>query len=195
MFASCDEASLTSEFYLCIKKTVEIQGKEEGGSVEAIVVFAFGSPGSLPGNKLLAERAAMLAWAHEGIPIVAQKDIPLQGSQNLIQIQEDGYVTTLAIALQFVRQAKIHGWRKVLVVAAPVHWARCLRDLEFAAEKEDVRINCIPDMFVVTRASRGVWYSWRSRQFWTWQSAIAKFREQLLMALPLSLYRWLTLAI
>lgn len=107
------------------------------------VVFPlnFGVPAALPSNRAIAE-AALIESRARNIPIFsAPKDIfDFSDYENCSFSDFPGYVSTVKQVRALAQAAEEMAWKRVLVVAAPPHRWRALRDVRaagFSAEADD----------------------------------------------------------
>ena len=99
------------------------------------VVFPlnFGAPAELPANRAIAE-AALTESRKRNLPIFfAPKDIfDFAGDANGFSRDFPGYVSTVKQVRALADAAREKSWQRVLVVAAPPHYWRALRDVRAA---------------------------------------------------------------
>lgn len=130
------------------------------------VVFPlnFGLPAGLPANRLIAA-AAIRRSREMAIPIFCAPAgiFDFGGHRHYLERDFPGYVSTVKQVAQLKAAAKQQGWRRVLLVAAPPHQWRALRDTR--AVGFDVRLeDSLRDY------PRSLWYAARSghRQTRSW---------------------------
>ena len=165
------------------------------------MAFAYGSPPSLPINKNLALRAATVCKSRSGIPLYTQNEVALAGVMETDFLRHDvemyvlgedqPYVSTLWLARKLKGTLQEQGYDiktiQVVVVAAPMHWPRCLRDLKkvgFTMVQENSQIY------------HGLvnYFDRRSTQFWTRYKFLCHLRETILLNLPWKWYEKITLS-
>ena len=99
------------------------------------VVFPlnFGAPAALPANRAIAE-AALRESRQRKIPIFfAPRDIfDFAGYTNGLSRDFSGYISTVKQVRALIEAAKDQAWQRVLIVAAPPHIWRALRDVRAA---------------------------------------------------------------
>lgn len=169
---------------------------EKSKNCDVIFIFAFGSPKELASNQILAQRGIDLYQSYDKqVPIVTQKDIPLSSESNhhLYFLDSDikGYCCTLKLIKIFSSLAKSNDWKKVLVVAAPMHIKRCVRDLMKLGFEicEDTYILNIKS---INANKKYKFYSINSAQIWTRDPLFFWFREIPLRLLPWKIYEWIS---
>jgi hypothetical protein len=119
------------------------------------VVFAlnFGLPAALPANRAIAE-AALRASRTRNIPVFyAPLGIfDLEDYPSRICADFNGYISTVKQVRALVETARQRAWRHVLVIAAPPHRWRALRDVRAAGLEAEVdnSLRALP---------RGLWYA------------------------------------
>ena len=130
------------------------------------VVFPlnFGVPAALRANRAIAE-AALRESRARNIPLFyAPRDIFDFGDYpESFCTDFSGYVSTVKQVRALTEAAREKSWRRVLVIAAPPHWWRALRDLRAAGfeARIDESLSALP---------RGFWYAKESehRHTTTW---------------------------
>ena len=135
-------------------------------SPDVIVPFLFGLPTSLLGNLNIVKRAEEL------------------GKELNIPVSEIDVSERMSSTFKFVKAlasvADRNGWKKILVVAAPDHAWRCVRDLKklgFEAEADDYF------------SKNGILlYDKNSEQWWTRSRFLFWLREVPIFLLPFWLY-------
>lgn len=166
---------------------------------DAIAAFAFGAPADIAPNRAIARRAESLG--HQmGLTIFAQFDVAedITNHKNLVFLDEceERGVSTFWLAeklrddfflyLPWVELAPSAPPPRLLVVAAPPHIERCVRDLRhvgFGAESDTGLADTYPSAFWFCPES-AQWRT-RSQRFW-WP------REYILRWLPWRLYKWVS---
>jgi len=162
---------------------------DETPVVPVVVVFSFGSKGT-KGNKSLAFAGAIEANNGGAIVIITQKDIPrIEGVHFCycdLELERDWHSTlwVATSAREICECCKFSKKVKVIVVAAPMHLKRCVRDLK----KSGFEV-----MKMVSPKLESSWYEKSSllpwtRSWWRWWS-----REIILRLLPWGVYKRLTL--
>lgn len=153
-----------------------------------VVAFAFGTPSSLPSNHMLGGIASMSAF-RKGIPYYTQEDIPEVNPCTRTVHPQSGNnpPSTLLIARGVVAWAKELGIQRLLVVAAPRHIQRALRDLHKTALESGVSIELMSvdpkpqdDFF---------WFSENSTQLRARFCTVWRVRDFILMNMPWWLYK------
>jgi hypothetical protein len=152
---------------------------------DVVVVFSFGSEGVAPNYRLIRKAEV---FGRMGIPIFTQRDLPIgEGifAEDVLKAQDgfDGDPTTIDIVRAFEHIAWKARWRKVLVLAAPQHMQRCLRDMRRALMHPDVGI-VMPYRWKL----HWKWYDQYSAQWYTRGPLRWWVREAMLRALPWAVY-------
>ncbi len=153
-----------------------------------VVAFAFSKTGQ--SNLTIAKRATALAKAWKA-PIFTQNDVALhidpkaEGVVLFTAKQTAGYLSTFGIVRDLKGLSKIAGWTRAIVVAAPSHDGRCIRDLEMMG------FDVIQDRdFHLRRHTlKGHWYNPRDPQLWVRNPLIWWMREAILRLMPWGIYR------
>ena len=155
----------------------------------AVVAFAFGTPNILRSNRYIAEMAAMKAGPLR-VPIYTQYDILPVADGVEIEHTPEKYpdrVPTLRIARGAVAWALRRGIDVFWLCAADPHLARCSRDMHYAIREANATI----EVRIVQGTSPqpiDFWFCLESRQTDTRNQWIWKFRDTILMHLPMYLY-------
>lgn len=148
-----------------------------------VVAFAFSKNGL--SNLSIAKRATELARSWEA-PIFTQKDVARyipQKSSLFTASEDNGYLSTFGIVRQLTDLAKKAGWTRVIVVAAPSHEGRCIRDIK------KMGFGVMHDYVLRLLYPKSHWYHRQDRQFWVRNPLIWWAREIVLRILPWSTYR------
>lgn len=181
---------------------------------DVIFAFAFGSPSDLISNTNIADRVIearecnYLGIKLKPLPVVTQMDIAqarplfierpkiLHEREKFFIIDDEyryggfEYPSTLKLVKAFrnLNKNRCENWKKVLVIAAPMHIKRCVRDLrkmgfdayedEYLKEKYD-----LPSVW---------WYHHNSTQWWTRSALLWWPREIFLRLLPWKIYEWIS---
>lgn len=130
------------------------------------VVFPlnFGLPASLPANRAIAIAAVAMAQRHD-LPIFCAPCgiLDFGGYRRVIERDFAGYVSTVKQVGALTTAAAEEQWRNVIVVAAPPHVWRALRDVRAAG------LSASADVSLYSH-SRSIWYSRASehRQTTSW---------------------------
>lgn len=143
---------------------------------DVVVVFACGEPGTLEGNIALSRHGAWLRTA-KGL-LVFDQMVFLNMWPKLGNAEHQ---TTLKFVKAFSLEARKQAWKRVLVVAAPDHAPRCVRDLRkcgFEAEAD----YCFQEM-------EKLFFSSLSEQWWTRRRWVCVLREYILLSLPWWFYK------
>ena len=103
---------------------------------DVVLIFAFGSKGTAP-NARLSHKAKV--FGKIGVPVFTQWDLPVGNgtvfyAEDVLRFLEDwrsewGF-STLYIIRAFAYVVCRRGWKRVLILAAPQHERRCLRDAQ-----------------------------------------------------------------
>jgi hypothetical protein len=111
----------------------ETHGGRAGGRFDVVFALNFGLPADLPANRIIAEAARRSSQAHQ-IPIFSAPAgiFDFAGHPTSLSGDFPGYVSTVKQVDALTAAAQTHGWRRVLVVAAPPHAWRALRDVRAA---------------------------------------------------------------
>ncbi len=154
-----------------------------------IVVFAFGSP-VVSANQILAKIAKTEAKKEGVIKIITQKDIPLIGTVVERVEAEKNPPSTFLIAEKTIQWAHQNKIDEIIVIAAPMHLKRCIRDLKHNAKKLQfpVKITVPPEIFQVHHK---LWYSKESLQKHTHSSSRWWVREIIIRLMPMWAYKWI----
>lgn len=175
-----------------------MKNKENEKDFDVIFAFAFGSPADLISNCNIAERAKNIFEDSEEIkPLLTQKDIvnafPLfyKRRHRKIFIGDDHkteYLSTLKLIKKFNKLAEENNWKKVLVIAAPMHATRCVRDLR------KMGFDAYEDKYLKEHYNMALiwWYHHNSAQFWTRSGLFWWSREIILRMLPWKIYEWIS---
>lgn len=157
---------------------------------DVVLVFAYGSDNS-SANFRIAHKAQV--FAKMGIPIFMQRDVPCPRNgtvffaEGVLRARENWkegqYVSTLDVIRAFECIAWRKGWRKVLVLAAPQHMKRCLRD---------ARRRLVHPQITQVEGYRWtlpwIWYDVCSGQWYTQGPVRWWFREGVILSLPWKAY-------
>jgi uncharacterized SAM-binding protein YcdF (DUF218 family) len=153
-----------------------------------IIVFAFGAASHIKSNTILAEIAARKA-KELNAPIFTQRDISVQEDVVIeyIDEKENKPPSTWQLAQAAVAWASKNGVEEIIVVAAPPHIPRVLRDMRMAMKEYGARIEV-----KVAEEIYSYLYDWfcpDSKQIWTRNNVYWKIRETILIHLPLTIYK------
>lgn len=177
--------------------------KEE--NYDVIFAFSFGSPEDLISNHNIAKRAKKIFEdCFKTKFLISQKDIifanPFKGCLKMdknkiliniyiLDINMKGYPNTLKLINEFAELAKKNNWKKVLVIAAPMHAKRCVKDLR------KMGFNAYEDKYLRKQYNFSSiwWYNHNSTQTWTRSGLYWWSREIILRLLPWKIYEWITL--
>lgn len=100
---------------------------------DVIFPLNFGLPATLPANRVLAEAAIRGSREHQVPIFYAPSDIFDFGDYPDARVRDfSGYISTIKQVDALRAVAREHGWRRVLLVAAPPHEWRALRDVRAA---------------------------------------------------------------
>lgn len=150
-----------------------------------IVAFAFGRPGTIASNSIIAEAA--MAASLDGSPIFSQPDIVISDRDVEYIDEPDGPSPTLRISRLATEWAIRRGLVHVVAIAATPHLPRCLRDLDVARKEAAADFTISPIRFsaFLDRA----WFCsdssvYRSRIRW-----LFLLREFILNNAPITLYK------
>lgn len=131
---------------------------------DVIFPLNFGLPATLPANRAIAAVALQAAKRYD-LPIFCAPSgiFDLGDYQNLIERDFPGYVSTVKQVGALVAMAQQRQWKRVLLVAAPPHIWRALRDVRAAG----LSVDAAPSLY---EHPRSVWYSRDSehRQTTSW---------------------------
>jgi hypothetical protein len=140
---------------------------------DVIFPLNFGAPASIPANIAIAE-VAICESRRLGIPIFYAPREIFDFSDYPLSICKDfgGYISTVKQVKALVEVAAEKSWRRILVVAAPQHRWRALRDLRaagFEAHLDDSLLGSYPRSFWYWAASEHKqttsWFRW----WFTWE--------------------------
>lgn len=114
---------------------------ETEGRFNVVFPLNFGLPASLPANRAIAEAALRLSRAHR-VPIFFAPGGIFDFGDYPHSLFADfpGYVSTVKQVEALAAAAREHDWRRVMVIAAPPHRWRALRDVRaagFTADNDD----------------------------------------------------------
>lgn len=163
---------------------------------QGLVVFAFGSPGTIGSNKLLREEMFWLLrtdYDSEIKKVYTQTALgittPMFNNAEVVTIpqpDEHQHPPTLRIAKWAVDTAVSDDLDQLLILAAEPHLPRCIRDTKYAAKaSSDITVNYWGH---VGLHPSDKWFCQdsdqpRTRTWFNWWS-----REVILMSMPLWLY-------
>ncbi len=131
-----------------------------------IVAFAFGVPGSIPPNLLIAEFASRAA-RELNAPIFTQRDVLVDTDVEVKYIEGeelDFPPPTLRIARAAIQWAKTEGFDLLKAVAAKPHLQRCVRDLRAAAKEEGAHGIRVFSFMELEKIPESCWFSSESTQ-------------------------------
>jgi hypothetical protein len=140
---------------------------EAGQRIDVIFPLNFGLPASLPANRAIANAAVRLSRAHRAPIFFAPDGILDLGGYSLTFCTDfGGYVSTVKQVAALVDAARERAWERVLVVAAPPHAWRALRDVRAAGLMAEIDDS-------LCGHPRGIWYSKHSEHkqttaSWRW---------------------------
>lgn len=177
--------------------------KDKEKDFDVIFAFAFGSPENLISNHNIAERAKEIYYDYsQNIPLMTQTDIafsPLLYDErknylknlwllDFVGCHRNNHFSTLKLIKRFKEYAEINNWKKVLVIAAPMHSKRCVRDLK------KMGFDAYEDKYLREKYSMASiwWYHHKSTQFWTRSGLYWWPREIILRLLPWKIYEWIS---
>lgn len=148
-----------------------------------VVAFAFGAPANTPPNRAIARRAKEIASRHGELPIAAQHEVAPKYAYHLDEGKQ--CVSTLWLARRLRGIAPV-SWQKLLVVAAPPHLERVVRDLRY------VGFDAEPDRELEYLYHEEFWFSRNSTQRWTRSPQLWRMRETIIHLMPWWLYEWIS---
>ncbi len=135
-----------------------------------LVVFGFGEPSDLESNRQLADFANKVFHSTEPMAIFTDRDVASHLSKDLVTIKilnQSLFPHTYRMAVFAIEQAKEEEIDELYVVAMPCHIWRCLRDLRWVANEQEVIIKLIPqplkNNFYPKTAT-----TWYTRSAWVW---------------------------
>jgi hypothetical protein len=134
------------------------------GGYDVVFPLNFGLPASLPSNRAIARIAVEAAVNCERPIFCAPRGIfDFGGFHNVVEGDFPGYVSTVKQIAALAKIAIQKQWKNVLIVAAPPHLWRALRDVRAAGL-------CAGAELSVYEYPRAIWYSRRSehRQTTSW---------------------------
>lgn len=160
---------------------------------DVVLVFAFGSEGSGPNVRLLHKAEV---FGRTGVPVFTQRDLPVAWgtvffAEDVLRTKENWKegqsISTLDVVRAFEYVAWGKGWRKILVLAAPQHIKRCLRDARKRLLHPEIsRIE--PYRWTL----HWTWYNVESYPWYTRGRVMWWMREGIVRSLPWGLYVDLT---
>lgn len=157
---------------------------------DVVVVFAFGSQ-ETAANERLCRKAEV--FGKMGVPIFTQCDIPIEWgtvffAEEILKRRrgwlKEGHMSTLLVVCALDDVIWGRGWRKILVLAAPQHMGRCVRDLRRGLAHPEVAI-IVPYRWKLPWR----WYDQCSREWHVRGPIRWWFREMILRLSPWVLYR------
>ncbi len=108
----------------------------------------------------------------------------------LIIISQEKYISSLDIIKRFLKIARAAGWKRVLIVAAPQHLARCVKDFCKESKGYDIE-DIIP--YEHEASDKEAWYDKQDPQMWVRNPLIWQIRDTILSLLPWWLYKKIAL--
>jgi hypothetical protein len=165
--------------------------KEEPMAKVGIGAFAFGMGPELPANQTI-RRLSKEASAECDSPIFSQLDVffKTEDGVSLIKEKPGKPPTTLQMARAMVKWAEERELSGLIIVVAPMHIQRSLRDIRAAIKERDLKISARvwPAIDYLSR-DLDIWFSLKSKQARTRSISHWRKREAILMSLPFWLYR------
>lgn len=161
------------------------------------MAFAFGVPSKIKPNQLIAEIALKEA-KKLGAPIYTQLDISIEDKEVKVAYTKEkrgNPPPTLRIARGAVDWANKLGLKELWIVAAVPHLKRCKRDLRFAVDEDREkkgRTGLKIGVFYckdIKKHQEEEWYCSQSEQKRTRSSKDWRWREKMLLMMPMSLYK------
>lgn len=168
--------------------------KEKKMRFDAIVAFPFGTgTGRLSANWHIAMRATMLS-AEYGLPLVAHVRVPVKTvmaslpshGKILLALKLIDGKTVLDTASSFYAYVGRETWRNILVVAAPVIGARCIRDIEGVSGAGMFRLR-LED--ALEGLNEGAWFSRDDKRLLVRHPILCRLWEVALRGVPWPVYR------
>jgi hypothetical protein len=158
---------------------------------EGVVGFAFGKPRSIPANNYISMIVCRKSRELDA-PVFTQFDVLILDPTIKVSYATE-YVhktpTTYEVAYQAIDWALKNEIKKLWVVMAPCHLARCFRDIDYVAEQKKAEIEFEICQEIYSKEYRKDWFCKRSQQWWTrswWQWWP---RELLLLLTPIFFYK------
>jgi uncharacterized SAM-binding protein YcdF (DUF218 family) len=156
--------------------------------MKGVIVLAFGAPSDIRSNLILAEIAVKKAKELKAA-IFTQRDIVISEEMNVEYIKEkDKPPSTWQIAQAAVAWASKNGVEEIIVVAAPPHIPRVLRDMRMAMKEYGARIE-VKVAEEIYSYSDTDWFCPESIQLWTKSKVYWKIREKFLLNIPFPIYK------
>lgn len=152
---------------------------------DVILAFAFGTSDLV--NWQIAQQVDLLAKEYS-VPVIAQEEVATRmyvKAEVVIAPSQEVCLSTLHICRQFESGANQRHWNKVLVVAAPPHQKRCVRDLGMLGFGAQTETGALTEWFTYWQW----WYDKTSHQRWTRGPLRWWLREIPLRLLPWWLYK------
>jgi|GEM_PF-671380 len=106
----------------------------------------------------------------------------------LIVISQEKYISSLDIIERFLKIAQAAGWKKILIIAAPQHLPRCVKD--FCKESKGYDIE---DIIPYEHKNKEDWYDKNDPQMWVRNPFVWSIRDTILSLLPWGLYKKIAL--
>ncbi len=156
---------------------------------DVVLVFAFGARWSIANIRLVRKAEA---FGKIGPPIFTQWDLPVgEGTvffaEDVLRTRENWEegqnLSTLDVVQAFEYVAWKKGWRKVLILAAPQHMKRCLRDARRRLLHPEIS-RVMPYHWTLP----WVWYNTTSDPWYTRGRVRWWLREGIIRCLPWGLY-------
>ncbi len=141
------------------------QGRKFG-----VVAFGFGEPSDLVPNHQIALYARQYGGVYWASVIFTDRDVEPHARKGRIAVETIDATrvpTTYRLAVAAVEGFKKHKLDALLVVAAPCHMRRCLRDLRWAADDIGVTIKLMPLPIEYFRYDSAA-TTWFTRSPWVW---------------------------
>ncbi|MGE4554981.1 MAG: hypothetical protein AB7D02_02550 [Candidatus Paceibacterota bacterium] len=157
-----------------------------------IIIFPFGSPSTIPPNRVLGEIGLKKAQELKKALVYTHHDISISkgGEVDVEYFEEKSNKpsTTLQMAREAVKWAKDHHLTELLVIAAKPHLWRVLRDLSLVIKESEIKIELrtLPE---IEEYPEDFWFCSESTQKRTRSKIAWKTREKILRLIPKILYK------
>ena len=135
-----------------------------------VVAFSFGAPAHTSSNQFIAHHTMALIDTEPTAVLYTDREIVphlTYVTAAVATLDPSLYPSTYRLALFAIKEAKKRDLSTLVVVAAPYHVWRCLRDVRWAAEANNV------DIKLVARPADGCPFdsaaaTWYARAAWLW---------------------------
>ncbi len=119
--------------------------------------------------------------------IITQHEIRIVGADYVDAPGPQGPIPTLRLSRAAVQWAHWHGLDELIIVAAKPHVWRCVRDLKYAAQEVNFKIDIRPSR-LIDKVPRDHWFRGDSRQWYTQNQIAWHMRDSILRVMPMFFY-------